>query len=58
MLMGSGVPKLFGQTKIYYVHQVSFFPQSHQEIVRFDVPMDEISGVDEFDTRYQLISQK
>lgn len=39
-----------GQAKVNDVDQVSFLAQSHQEIVRLHVSVDEVLGVDVLDT--------
>lgn len=47
--LGSRIAIPFGETKVNYVHQISPLSQTHQEVVRFDVPVDEVARVDEFD---------
>jgi hypothetical protein len=37
---------LFGQSEIDYIQLVTAFSSSHQEIIRFDISMQEISGMD------------
>lgn len=46
VLVGAGVPVLLGQAEVNDVHQVALFPQPHEEVVRLDVPVDEVLGVD------------
>ena len=46
VLVGAGVPVLLGQAKVNDVHQVALLPQPHEEVVRLDVPVDEVLGVD------------
>ena len=45
VLVRSGIPVLLGQTKVYYIDQVSFLSQTHQEIVGLDISMDEVLGM-------------
>lgn len=42
VLMCAGITVLFGQAKVNDVHQVTLLAKPHQEVVRLDVPMDEI----------------
>lgn len=49
VLVGAGVPVLLGQPEVDDVHQVALLPQSHEEVVGFDVPVDEVLGVDVLD---------
>ena len=46
--MCSGVPEPFGQAKIYGVDQVTLLAETHEKVVRFDVPMQKIFAVDIF----------
>lgn len=48
--MGLGVSVFLGETEIDHVDLVATFADSHEEIVRFDVSVDEVSGMDVFDS--------
>jgi len=50
VLTGLGVTEALGQTEIDDIHVVLFFSNSNQEIVGLDVSMEEMPGVDEFDS--------
>jgi hypothetical protein len=62
------IPVLLCQPKINNIHLIGTFSQTHQEIVGFDVSMDEIFGMNILDAgnlpislsngTYQLISQQ
>ena len=45
------------QSKVDDIDLISTLPNSHQEIVRLDVTMDERLGVDVLDTGDELISE-
>lgn len=45
VLMCAGVTILLGQAKVYDVDQVSLLAKPHQEIIRFNVSMNEVFGV-------------
>lgn len=49
VLVRAGVPVLLGQAEVDDVHQVALLPQAHEEVVRFDVPVYEVLGVDVLD---------
>jgi hypothetical protein len=49
--VGLGIPVLLGKTEIDHIDLVSSFSNSHQEVVRLDITMDEVSRVDVFDSR-------
>mmetsp|Transcript_66791 Transcript_66791/g.173749 ORF Transcript_66791/g.173749 Transcript_66791/m.173749 type:complete len:208 (-) Transcript_66791:54-677(-) len=46
MLLGLGVPVLFGKPEIDDVHLVCLLAQADEEVVGLDVAMDEVLGVD------------
>lgn len=49
--MHLGVAILFGKTEIDDDDLISTFADTHQEVVRLDIVMNEVSGVDVFDSR-------
>ena len=49
--VGLRVPVLLGKTKVDDIDLVTALANSHQEIVRFNVAVDEVAGVDVLDTR-------
>ena len=51
------VPVLLGQTEVDHEQLVAVAPNPHQEIVWFDVPMDEVLVVDVLDPPNHLVSQ-
>jgi len=55
VLVGLGVAVLLGQSVVNDVHMVPLLASSHQEIVRLDVAMQKILGVEILDTRDHLI---
>ncbi len=48
--MRLGIPVLLRQTEIDHVDLISSFTDTHQEVVRLDVSVDEVSRVDVFDS--------
>lgn len=52
MQMGLRVAELFRQAKIDDVDLVTALANAHEEVIRLDVSVDEIAGVDVFDARY------
>jgi hypothetical protein len=50
--MSLGVTILLGKTKINDVDLVASLSDAHQEVVRLDITMDEVTGVNVFDARY------
>lgn len=50
VLVCASVPVLLGQTKVYNVYQVALLAQPHQKVVRFHISVNEVLGVDEFDS--------
>lgn len=42
VLVGSAIAIFFRQSEVYNVHKIAFLSQPHQEVVWFDIPMDEI----------------
>lgn len=53
-----GIAVFLGQTEIDHVNLISTLTNSHQEVIGFDVTMDERFGVDIFDAGDQLIGQE
>ena len=47
--MGAGVAVLLGQAEVDDVDQVALLPQTHEEVVRLHVSVDEVLGVDVLD---------
>lgn len=50
VLVCSGITVLLGQAKVNDVDQVALFAQTHQEVVRLHVSVDEVLGVDVFNS--------
>lgn len=50
--VGLRVPVLLGKAEINHIDLVATLPDSHQEVIRLDITVDEIAGVDVLDTRY------
>jgi len=48
MVVGPAVPKLFGETKIYYIDEVGSLVSAHDKVGWFDIPVDIIACVYEF----------
>ncbi len=46
VLVSSCIAILLGQTKVNYVDQISFLSQTHQEVVRLHVSVNEVLGMD------------
>jgi hypothetical protein len=51
----SYVPVLLRETKINDVDLVTTLANTNQEVIRFDVTVNEVVRVDVFDARYKLI---
>jgi len=47
--MGLGVTELLGETRIDDIDLISMFSNAHEEVVRFDIAINEVSRVDIFD---------
>ena len=58
MEVGLGVTVFLSKTKVNYVDLVTTLANSHQEIVRLDVTVDERLGVDVLDARDELVCQE
>lgn len=56
--MGLGVTVFLGQTEIDDIDLIASLANTHQEVVGFDVTMDEGLGMDVFDPGNELIGQK
>lgn len=46
VLVRAGVSVLLGQTEVNDVNKIAFLPQTHKEVIRFHIPVDEVFGVD------------
>jgi hypothetical protein len=55
--MGFGVAVFLGETKVDDIDLISTFADSHEEVVGFDITVDERFGVDIFNSR-DLLSVK
>ena len=53
-----GVAVLRGQTKIDNVDLVATLSDTHEEVVRLDISVDEVLVVDGFDKRDELLCQE
>jgi hypothetical protein len=58
MLVCLGVAVSPGQTKIYQVNQMAMPPDTHDEILRFQITVDKGFGMNMLNARNQLISEK
>jgi len=59
VLMGATITVLLGQAKVDDIHQIAFFAQPHQEVVRLDVPVDEVPRVNKiYSTNLQREKKK
>lgn len=50
MQVGLGISEFLGETEIDNVDLVASLPDSHQEVIWFDVSVDEVARMDVFDT--------
>ena len=50
VLVCTSVSVLLGQPKVYNVHQVTLLAQPHKKVVWFHVSVNEVLGVDEFNS--------
>jgi len=57
MLTRSVVPVLFSKAEVYYEHLVAMTSNPHQEVIRFDVSVDEVFVVNVFDAADHLIRE-
>ncbi len=48
--MCARIPVFLGQTKVNDINLVATFAQTHQKVVRFDVSVDKVFGVDILDS--------
>lgn len=48
--MCASITVLLGQTKVDNVDQIALFAQSHEKVVWLHISVDEVLGVDVFDT--------
>lgn len=53
-----GVTVLLGETEVDDIDLVASLADTHQEVVRLDVTVDERLGVDVLDTRDELVGQE
>lgn len=58
MQVGSRISVLFSQAKVDDVDLRAASTNTHQEIVGFNIPVDEAAGVDVFDSANELVCQK
>lgn len=58
VLVGASISVLLGQAKVNDVNKVALLPQAHKEVVRLDVSVDEVLGVDVFDTADLMTEQR
>lgn len=56
--VGLWVSVFLGQTKVDDIDLISSLANAHQEVVRFDVSMDEGFGMNVFNARDELVGQK
>lgn len=56
--VGLGVTILLGQPEINDIDLIPTLSDAHEEIVRFDVTVDERFGVDVLDARDELVGQE
>jgi hypothetical protein len=52
------VTVLLGETKVDDVDLVSTLANTHKEVVRLDIAVDEVAGVNVLDTRNQLVGEE
>ena len=57
MLTSSVIHKLFSQSEIDEEKFITMSAYSHEKIVRFNVSVDEVSVMNEFNAVYHLVSQ-
>lgn len=50
VLVGASISVLLGQAEVNDVNKVALFSQAHQKVIGLDVSVDEVLGVDVFDT--------
>lgn len=50
VLVGASISVLLGQPKVNDVNKVALLPQTHKEVVRLDVSVNEVLGVYVFNT--------
>ena len=55
VLVGSWITVFLGETKVDNVNDALTFAQADEEVVRFDVSMDEAFGVDVFEPTEELV---
>ena len=56
--MGLGITILLGQTKVDDVDLIASLANAHQEVIRFDITMDERLGMDILDAGNELIGEQ
>ena len=56
--VGLGVTILLSQPKINDIDLVASLANAHEEVIRFDIPMDEGFRMDVFDARNELVRQQ
>ncbi len=56
--VGLGVSVFLGQTEVNHVDLVASLADTHEEVVRLDISVDEVSRVNVFDSRNELIGEE
>ena len=57
VLSTSGISVSFGKPKVNHINQVLALAESNNKIVRLDIAMEEVSLVNEFNSREHLVSK-
>lgn len=52
------VPVLLGQSKVDDIDQVALLAQTHEEVVRLDIAVNEVASVNELDSTDLVIAHK
>lgn len=52
-----GITTFCGETKIRHINLISMLPHTQQEVLRLDVTMNDVLGMDVFETIKKLIGQ-
>ena len=48
---------LRGKAKIRHINNIPLLPGTHQKVLRFDISMDDVLGMDVFETTNELVGQ-
>lgn len=54
---GSGISVAFGKTEVDDVDEMLALPEANYEVIGFDIAMEEIARMDEFDAREHLVGK-